>query len=240
MQPLTAPGRPPAARGRWIWRLSGVLTLVALVGLAAVAVTARASGPAEHLTMSGFPNRAVTITAPVTALNVESYGAPIKVSTGASGPVRVTESVTFDPKAGGAPPVTAAAARGLLTLAAPACNQGDCSVAFTVTVPPGVTVTATGDGGAVTVTGTGAATIDSGGGPVSASGINGPLTVSAGGGSITVNNTTAGAVLASGGGPVTASGVSGPLTVHADGGEIIAAGAPAADLDSGGGPVSAT
>ena len=76
--------------------------------------------------------------------------------------------------------------RGLLTLAAPACANSNCSVGFSVTVPSGVTVNADASGGPVTVVGTGAADIDSGGGPVYAAGIGGPLTVTADGGGVTV------------------------------------------------------
>jgi hypothetical protein len=128
--------------------------------------------------MSAVPTRTVIVTQPVTALNVQSYGAPIKVTT-APGPVRIAESVTYDTAGGGPPTVTDTDSRGLLTLAAPACRNANCSVGFSVTVPSGVTVTANASGGPVTVVGTRAADIDSGGGPVYAAGIGGPLTVTA-------------------------------------------------------------
>ena len=58
------------------------------------------SGPSDApgfpQSVTFIPTRTVTVTQPVTALNVQSYGAPIKVTTAAGGPVRITESITFD------------------------------------------------------------------------------------------------------------------------------------------------
>jgi hypothetical protein len=244
MQPLISSAvpanpRPQAARGRWIWRLSGVLTIGAIGAFGAFAIVRAVNPPHGLEPMSAVPTRTVTVTAPVTALNVQSYGAPIRVVTVPGGPVRVAESISYTSDGNGPPTVTDTDTQGLLTLAAPACANSDCSVAFTVTVPSGVTVNAAADGGGVTVIGTGSADVDSGGGPVYASGITGPLTVSAEGGGVTVIN-TAGADLDSGGGPVTATGISGKLTVHADGGGITVSRAPTATIDSGGGPVYAS
>jgi hypothetical protein len=238
MQPLTAPGRPRAARGRWIWRLSGVVTIAAIGAFGSWAIVRAVDPPSGPAPMSAVPTRTVTVTAPVTALNVQSYGAPIKVTAVPGGQVQVAESITFDSGDGGPPTVTDTDSHGLLTLAAPACANSDCNVAFSVTVPSGVTVTAAADGGAVTVVGTGAADINSGGGPVYAAGISGPLTVSAEGGGVTAIN-AAGADLDSGGGPVTASGITGNLTVHAEGGGVTVSRAATAAIDSGGGPVYA-
>jgi hypothetical protein len=232
MQPITAPGRPQAARGRWIWLLSGTLTIAAIGAFGGWAIV-RASHPSGGpIPMSAVPMRIVTVTQPVTALNVQSYGAPIKVTTAPGGPVRIAESILYDFGPGGRPAVTDTDSHGLLTLAAPACATSDCSVGFSVTVPSGVTVTAAASGGAVTVVGTGAAHIDSGGGPVYAAAIGGPLTVNAEGGGVTINS-AAGADLDSGGGPVTASGITGRLTVHAEGGGVTVSHAPTSAIDSG-------
>jgi hypothetical protein len=241
MQPLTVstsanPG-PRAARGRWIWRASGALTIIALGAFGSAAIVRAGNQPSWPAPVTAVPTRTVTVSQPVSALNVQSYGAPIKVTTVPGGPVQVAESVTFS-SADSPPAVTAADSHGLLTLAAPACANSDCSVGFTVTVPSGVTVTAVADGGAVTLAGTGAANIDSGGGPVYAASVSGPLSVSAGGGGVTVND-AADADLDSGGGPVTATGISGKLTVQADGGGVTVSRAPSATIDSGGGPVYA-
>ncbi|HEY3881436.1 MAG TPA: hypothetical protein VGM12_22820 [Trebonia sp.] len=242
MQPLTAPGGTQATRGRWIWRLSGALTVSALGVLTAIGTFAVLHSPSgQPVSMSAVPTRMFTVAGPVTALSVQSYGAPIKVTTvPGNGPAQVAEAVTFNSFDGSPPAVTHGVSHGLLTLSAPACATFDCSVAFAVTVPAGVTVNAVADGGQVTLVGTGAATVDSGGGSVFASGISGPLSVNAEGGDITVNKTTAAADLDSGGGPVSADGVAGKLTVHAEGGGITVSGAPSAYLDSGGGPVYAS
>lgn len=239
MQPLTAPGRPQAARGRWIWVLSGVVSFGAISAFSSFAIVRAVNAPAGQPAVRAVPTRIVTVTQPVTALNVQSYGAPIKVTSGPAGPVRITESITYTPDGDDPPAVTHTDSHGLLTLAAPACATSGCSVGFAVTVPSGVTVNAVADGGSVTVVGTGAADIDSGGGPVYAGAINGPLTISAEGGGITVNN--AGSTdLDSGGGPVTATGITGKLTVRAEGGGVTVSRAPTAAIDSGGGPVDAS
>jgi hypothetical protein len=242
MQPLTAPAGqtnpgPQAVRGRWIWRLSGVTTVITIAVLGSWAIVRAGNPPSGPPPVSAAPTRTITVAAPVTALNVQSFGAPIKVTTASGGPVRIAEAIMYS-SGDGPPAVTDTDSHGLLTLAAPACANSDCSVAFAVTVPSGVTVTAAANGGAVTVVGTGATSIDSGGGPVYAADITGPLSVNAEGGGVTVNN-AAGADLDSGGGPVTATGITGKLTVNAGGGGVTVSRAPSATIDSGGGPVYA-
>ena len=238
MQSLTAPDHPQTTRGRWIWLLSGTLTIGVIGAFGSFAIIRAADPPNGPLPMSALPTRTLTVVQPVSALNVQSYGAPIKVTTAPGGPVRIAESITYGPGDGGPPAVTHTDVRGLLTLAAPSCANSDCSVGFSVTVPSGVTVTAEASGGGVTVVGTKAADIDSGGGQVYAAGIGGPLTVTADGGGITVNNASD-ADLDSGGGPVTATGITGRLSVHAEGGGVTVSHAPSAAIDSGGGPVYA-
>jgi hypothetical protein len=220
--------------------LAGTVTTAGLTVLGVVAVHQATRPDPGGIAVAVLPAHTVTITAPVSAVNVSSYGAPIKVTAVAGhGPVQVTEQITF--VAGQAPPaVTTRDTRGLLTLGAPACGKLACSVAFTVLVPSGVSVTAFGDGGDVTVDGTGAAGIDSGGGQVYAADVNGPLTVTTEGGAVNVDKVTGRADLNSGGGPVTADNISGPLSAEGDGGDVTVADAPTATLDSGGGQVYAT
>lgn len=244
MQPLTSspeqvtPG-PQSTRGRWIWVVSGTVTIAFIGALGGFSIVRAENAPPGPPPITSLPTRTVTVSQPVTALNVQSYGSPIKVIVVPGGPVQVSETITYNQDEG-VPAVTADDAHGLLSLAAPACANFDCSVGFSVTVPARVPVTAVADGGSVAVAGTGTTSIDSGGGPVYASDIGGPLTVSAEGDSVTVDKVSGTASVESGGGPVTASAIGGKLTVHADGGEITAAGAPAALLDSGGGPVYAS
>lgn len=237
--PVTAPGRTDRPRGRWIWPLTGTATVL-LLG-AAISVAAIKAGTDNFGNQSALPTRTVTVNGPVTSLNVSSYGAPIRVTRGPVSQVTVVETISFDgpdhPSA-----VRASDHDGAVTLAAPSCEYGHCSVGFAVTVPsgfPDVTVTATSENGAVSVSGAGTTDIDSGGGPVTASAIRGALTVTSEDGSITVSGAGS-ASLDSGGGPVTVNGVTGPLNVSSEDGSIDAHGTGSATLDSGGGPVTAS
>jgi len=112
---------------------------------------------------------------------------------------------------------------------------------FTVTVPPGVAVTAESDNGGIAVTGVADANLDSGGGPVQASHIDGSLSVTSEDGAITVSDVSApgGTNLDSSGGPVQASHIDGPLTISSeDGGSAVSdVTAPGVNLYSGGGPI---
>ena len=240
MQPLTdsaerTDSRPQAVRGRWIWLLTGTITFVTIGTLSGWAIVRAERTPSYQAPTTVLPVRTLTVTQPVTALNVQSYGAPIKVTTTHGGPVTIAEMISYQ---GTRPAVTHRVSHSLLTLAAPACANSDCEVAFSVTVPSGVQVTAAADGGSVSVIGTGAADIDSGGGPVYAASIGGPLTVTAEGGQVTVAH-AAGADIDSGGGSVTATGIDGKLSVRAEGGGVNVSQAPTAAIDSGGGPVYA-
>jgi hypothetical protein len=249
MRALTAPDRTPAvdrptARGRWIWTVSGLVTVAALSVPVAVFITRQTDhGNPQNVTAAS--TRTVTVAARVTSLSVTSYGSPIQVTTGPVRHVTVQESISYDQGSGPAPDVTDQVSHGRLTLAAPACATSDCSVGFIVTVPSGATVAANSDGAPITVAGAAGASLDSGGGNVQASRIEGPLTISAQGGGITVAHVTSttGTSLDSGGGPINASQVDGPLTVSAEGGSVTVNGVSSptgTNLDSGGGPVNAT
>jgi hypothetical protein len=207
-----------AGPGRWVWGLSGLVTVLALTvsGLFLAAAGSRGQPPPQDVL-----TRTVTLVQPVTSLTVQSYGGPVRVTSGSAGRVQVSETVTYSPLAGGPPAVTESLSRGHLILADPVCLQVfPCIVGFAVTVPPGVTVTAVTEGGPLTVSGTGAANLDSGGGPVSATNISGPLTVSTEGGPLLVDG-LAGALRAdTGGGPLTANGVdAAAATVSTDSGD---------------------
>jgi hypothetical protein len=240
MQPLTAPVRtnpgPRAARGRWIWTLSGLAT-VSLLAVFGASAFARAQHVHGETPLSAVPTRTVIVPQAVTSLSVASYGAPIRVARGPVSQVTVGEAIHFEGQ-DSAPSVTATVSRGTLTLAAPSCVNTGCSVGFTVTVPASVTVNASSEGGQISVSDATTADLDSGGGPVIARAIKGAVTVTAEGGSITVAGAS-GADLDSGGGPITAGAVSGAITANADGGSITVTGSTGANLDSGGGPVIA-
>jgi hypothetical protein len=248
MRTLTAPdGRlavdRPSARGRWIWTVSGLVTVAALSVPVALLIT-RGANNGNGQVVSAVPTRTVTVAATVTSLSVVSYGSPIQVTTGPVRQVTVRESINYAPGDSAPPAVTDQVSNGRLTLAAPACPTAGCSVGFTVTVPSSVAVTADSDGGAITVANAAGASLNSGGGSVQASNINGPLTISADGGGITVSRVTSpiGTNLDSGGGPIDVSQIDGPLTVSGEGGGITAAGISSptgTNLDSGGGPITA-
>ncbi len=246
MRTLTAPERPPvtdrpAARGRWIWTVTGLAT-VGLLAWPVVGLISRAGngGQGEFVTATPTMTRTVTVSQPVTSLSVDSYGAPIQVTAGPVHHITVTEAISY-PGPGPTPAVTAAVSDRKLTLDASSCADTGCSVGFTVTVPPGVSVTAESDDGGIAVAGVAGANLDSGGGPVQASHIDGPLSVTSEDGGITVSDVSApsGTNLDSGGGPVQASHIDGPLTIASEDGGITVSDvtAPGVNLDSGGGPV---
>lgn len=207
MPSLTAPPvrtgpRRRAPRGRWIWTLSGVVTVVFLAVFGSWAFVRAGDDPGAQPPLGAIPTRTVTVSQPVTSVSVTSYGAPIRLTRGPVSQVTVVEGITVDDK--GAPPVvTERVSHGTLTLDAPSCETAGCSVHFLVTVPTSVAVNASSEGGEISVAGATTANLDSGGGPV------------------------------------TATGIAGALTVTSEGGRITATGADNADLDSGGGPVSA-
>jgi hypothetical protein len=240
MRTMTAPS--PAeerrARGRWIWRLSGLATiaLLAITGTHLVASEGMTGGGPQL--QSAVPTRTITITQPVASLDIESYGAPIVVTAGPVRHIQVSEAITFGPM-DGPPPVTASVAKGVLTLSAPDCDNSPCSVGFTVTVPKDVAVAAHSDGGPLTVSGVAAANLDSGGGSARVSNISGQLTVSTENGPLIVSALGA-ANLDSGGGPAQVTDVRGPLTVNTEGGDLSLNGLSGPlNADTGGGGIVA-
>jgi hypothetical protein len=246
MRTITAPedrGEDSSAkvrrpRGRWVWGLSGLVTigLLAVPG-AHLILNARTPGGGPQIE-SAVPASSITVTQPVTSLDIESYGAPIVVTAGPVRHVEVGEAITF-PAGDGPPTVTESVAKGLLTLNAPDCDNSPCSVGFTVTVPKDVAVTARSDGGPLTVSGIAAANLDSGGGPARVSDISGQLTVSTEDGGLIVSG-VAGANLDSGGGPVAVTDIRGPLTVNTEGGNLSVDGLTGPlDADTGGGSLVA-
>jgi DUF4097 and DUF4098 domain-containing protein YvlB len=240
--PETAPARPPAPRGRWIWYLSGVATIVLGTALTAVA-SVRAGSPdyGGGFAQTAMPTRTVVANGEVSSLTVNSYGAPIQVYRGSVNQVTVTEAISFDPAAR-PPAVRARVDHGDLTLDAPSCEHGGCSVGFAVIVPasfPAVTVSASSDGGPVSVSGVAAADIDSSSGAVSTTDVQGTLTVTSEGGDITASGAGS-ASLDSGSGNVSASGIPGALDISSGGGSIDVHDTGSATLNSGSGNVTAS
>lgn len=197
------------ARGRWIWGLSGLATVVALtvpgVNLITFSRTGQNHQPQPALT------RVFTVPQQVTSLSVQSYGMPVQVTAGPVRQVKVTETIQYDPGTG-PPDVTRSVSHGNLTLADPACNVENCGVGFTVTVPADVAVTVASQGAPVQVSGTAATSLDSGGAPVQATAIHGPLTVNTEGGDVVLNGVTGQLHIDTGGGNLWADGINAPAT----------------------------
>jgi hypothetical protein len=233
MQPITA--QPHPVRGRWIWRLLGIAVVLVLIVVLLRGFAGTQDGGAEP--MHAVPVSSVTVSQPVTGLNITSYGGAIQVVQGKGDKVTVTEQMNYFVP-GPPPPVSATVSHGLLTLVDPACANDNCFVDFTVTVPRSVAVTAQSGGGSISISGATEASLDSAGGPVTAQDIQGSLSVTADSGSITASGAGS-AYLDSGGGPVTVGGISGTLNVTSEGGSIDVHGAGSTTIDSGGGPVSA-
>jgi hypothetical protein len=161
--------------------------------------------------------RTETVPQPVTSLVVRSYGGQVQVAAGPVSRVQITETIMYD--SGNPPAVMQSVSGGRLVLSDPACDDSDCTVDFSVIVPPGVTATVSTGGGPATVSGTAGANVDSGGGPARATQIGGPLTVVTGGGSLVLR------------------GVAGPLHADSGGGTLVAQdlAAPTATITTGGG-----
>ncbi len=199
--------RTLATRGRWIWGVSGLVTTAALIISATLLITT--ARQAEHEQPQGIVTRTVTVPQPVTSLAVQSYGDPVQVTAGPVRRVRVTETINYDPQAGGPPLVAQSVSDGRLSVGDPACANSDCDVSFSVIVPSDVTATVTTEGAPVIVSGIAGANLDSGGGPVRATEIGGPLTV------------------ITSGGPLQLDGLTGPLSADTSGGTLIAQGVAA-------------
>jgi len=147
--------RAVATPGRWVWRLSGLITAAVLVLFGAHLITR--AGQAEYAQPQAAVTRTVTVPQPVTSLTVQSYGAPVQVTGAPVDRVQITETLMYDapggtlsavPQSASAGPVSAspAAAPGMpavaqsvsgghLSLGDPECASSDCSVSFAVTVP---------------------------------------------------------------------------------------------------------
>ena len=252
--------RAVAARGRWIWGLSGLVTTAALIVSGTFLITS--AGRAEHAQPAQTATRTVTVPQPVTSLTVQSYGDPVQVTAGPVRRVEITETLNYDPQEGGPPAVAQSVSGGHLSLGDPACANSDCDVSFAVTVPSDVTATVTTEGGPVSVSGIAGANLDSGSGPVRAAEIGGPLTVITGGGPLQLDGLAGTLSADTGGGPLTAQGVAATtatittgggdarlafatdpdtVTVSTDGGsaQLAVPGGPyALEADSDGGPQS--
>jgi hypothetical protein len=237
-RPANQPRPPRRPRGRWMWTVSGVLVTASIGAPVGLALARAGTQSGQQFYAQPIATRDITIAATVTSVNVQSYGAPVRVIGGAATKkVQIVESVNYDPSQGPAPSVIDTVSHGLLTLAAPDCTPMDCSVGFTLLVPSDVSVAAATQGGTVDVAGVATANLDSGGGDVTATSVSGPLTVTSEGGNLRLTGILGSVRAESGGGDVTALGIDGPsVSITTDGGQVNAMGVAAttAIVSSGG------
>jgi hypothetical protein len=216
--------RAVAARGRWVWLLSGLVTAAVLVVPAARLITL-GDGPGNaSAEPQAVTTRTVTVPQPVTSLTVQNDGGEVQVTARPVSRVQVTETIMYDQQGGGVPAIAQSVSGGRLSLSDPACDNGDCGVNFSLTVPFGVTVSVATQGGPAAISGVAEANLDTGGGPANVSLIGGPLTVS------------------TEGGPLVLRGVTGPLRADTGGGDLTAqdVATATATITTGGGGATVT
>jgi hypothetical protein len=227
--------RAVTARGGWLWGLAGLAT-AAMLAVPSVRLLAHPGLRGDPAIASAVLTRTDMVSQPITSLNVQSTGEPVRVRAGSGPGVRITEVSSYA-KPDGPPKVQDSVIDGHLSLAAPACVSADCGVSFDVTVPAAVFATVTSSGGPVTVSGVAGADVDSGGAPVTLRGLHGPLTVATDGGGLRLNDQTGEVHADTGGGPMTATGIDGQTTISTDGGALSVTGLTGPlEADSGGGP----
>jgi len=225
--------RTVETRGRWIWALSGVVTMAFLV-VPGIHLITRA-GQNEDAQPQAVAIRTVTVPQPVTSVTVQSYGAPVQVEAKPVARVQITETISYDSQAGdlsavpqkaSASPISAGpggpggaaepdqplSADGAVPAVLQSVSDGHLSLTDPACASSDCSVSF-----ALIVPRDVSATVASDGGPITVSGI-------------------AGANLDSANGPVTAANLSGPLTVNTYGGSLQLnglAGPLSADTDSG-------
>ena len=230
--------RAVAPPGRWIWRLSGLITAALLVFVAAHLI-AKAGQP-EYAQPRATTIRTVTVAQPVTSLTVQSYGGSVQITGAPVDRVQITETLMYNAPSGnlsaepvalpaGAPTMAQSVSGGHLSLGDPECASSNCSVSFAVTVPSAATVSVDTEGGSISVSGIAGANLDSGGGPVNATRIGGPLTVGTDGGSLQLTGLTGPLSADTGGGSLAALGVASAtatVTTGSGGASMIFSAAP--------------
>jgi hypothetical protein len=237
MRAVAAPGHGASHHGashhgashhggsRWAWGLSGLVAAAALaipgarlITLAGVNGSGDPFAHPQHVTI-----RTVSVPQPVTSLTVQDYGGQVRVTAGPVRQAQVTEMIRYDSRAG-VPAVAESVAGGRLNLSDPACQNTDCDVDFTVTVPSGITVSVDTQGGPADISGMAGGSVNTDGGFARIAQVTGSLTVSTGGGQALL------------------SGAAGPLRIDTSGGGLVARGisAATASVSTGGGPAQVT
>jgi hypothetical protein len=244
MRAVTRFGGPggPGRRswGRWIWGVSGVVTALVLVipGFHFIVTTGLSQDGPQLATAT----RTVTVPQPVTSVDVQSYGASIKVTGARVSHVEVTGSFGVAAPGDNAPRVAAVVRHGQLTVGSAACNTWEYCLGFVVTVPRDVTVTVSSQSGPVTVTGVASVTGDSGGGSMDLGDIGGPVNVTTDSGPLQLTRVTGPVRADTGGGSLDARGITtATATITTDSGPVQLTGSIGEmDVETGGGSVDVT
>jgi hypothetical protein len=248
--------RAVATPGRWIWRLSGLITTAALVVLVIALITS--AGQAQNAQPQSTAIRTVTVPQPVTSLTVQSYGAPVEVTAGPVRHVRITETFTYDSQAGpvtasavpaGAQPAPGAVTASAVPAGAQPASSGPLSGAPAVEqsvsdgrlslADPACETSDCSVSFAVTVPPDVTATVATEGGPVTVSGIAG-ANLDSGNGPVSATNISGPLTVITGGGSLTLDGLAGPLRADTGGGSLAAQGVASATatVTTGGGDAS--
>jgi hypothetical protein len=223
--------------GRWIWGLSGLAT-AAVLAVPGARLLSHPGADGQHMTPTSTATRTISLSQPITSLDVQSQDGSVRVQAGSGRGVHIIELISYDKSVSPQPRVEDSVSGGRLTLADPVCSTSDCAVSFVVTVPATVPVTVASDGGAVAISGVAGANVESGGAPVTLARLTGTLTVDTDGGSLDLNGLTGPLHADTGGGPMTATGINGPATISTEGGLLAVNGLTGAlQADSAGGPV---
>jgi hypothetical protein len=231
------------ARGRWVWGISGLVTIMALTVPTVQLVTS--GGQSWPVTASAHPfpagtlTRTMTVPQRVTSVTVNTSGTPVRVMAGQVSRVEITETFWYSKQAGQPPAVTPRVSGDSLTLNDSACSANQCGVGFTLVAPAGVAASVASEGGDVIVSGTAGTVVDSGGGAVRMTKIAGQLNVQTEGGPLQIDGLSGALNADTGGGPLTARDVTAATaTVNTEGGDALVAFAAApgnVHMDTGGG-----
>ena len=138
MRAVARPGPGRRGSARWVWGLSGLVTAAVLGVPLAHLITGVGDPQNAYARPQHVVTRTETVPQPVTSLVVESYGGQVQVAAGPVSRVQVTETIMYD--SGNTPPAVMQSVSGGRLVLQPACANSDCTVDFSVTVPPGVTV----------------------------------------------------------------------------------------------------
>ncbi|HEX6523357.1 MAG TPA: hypothetical protein VF070_25655 [Streptosporangiaceae bacterium] len=231
------------ARGRWVWGVSGLATVVALAVPTVQVVTSGGQSWPTSVSAHPFPaatlTRTMTVPQLVTSVTVDTSGTPVRVVAGQVNRIEITETFWYDKQAGEPPAVTPSVSGGSLTLTDSACSGDGCGVGFSLIVPPGVAASVTTEGGDVVVSGTARTVVDSGGGTVRTTQIVGQLSAQTEGGPLQIGGLSGALNADTGGGPLNAREVTAATaTVNTEGGDAVVAFAVApgnVHMETGGG-----